>query len=80
MKGFRFYMLEETGVPRENLYTKAGMGSANQIHIQQLASCIGERKVCEHSTNPPRIRVVCHPDTEQNPLPYWELNLEPTAP
>ena len=25
--------------------TKAGMESANQIHIQPLASCIGERKV-----------------------------------
>ena len=28
--------------------TKAGMESANQIHIQPLASCIGERKVFEH--------------------------------
>ena len=28
--------------------TKAGMESANQIHIQPLASCIGERKVYEH--------------------------------
>ena len=28
--------------------TKAGMKSANQIHIQPLASCIGERKVYEH--------------------------------
>ena len=28
--------------------TKVGMESANQIHIQPLASCIGERKVCEH--------------------------------
>ena len=28
--------------------TKAGMESANQIHIQPLASCIGERKVFDH--------------------------------
>ena len=28
--------------------TKAGMESANQIHIEPLASCIGERKVYEH--------------------------------
>ena len=28
--------------------TKVGMESANQIHIQPLASCIGERKVFEH--------------------------------
>ena len=28
--------------------TKAGMESANQIHIQPLASCIGERKVFEY--------------------------------
>ena len=28
--------------------TKAGMESANQIHIQPLASCIGERKFFEH--------------------------------
>ena len=28
--------------------TKAGMEMANQIHIQPLASCIGERKVYEH--------------------------------
>ena len=28
--------------------TKVGMESANQIHIQPLASCIGERKVYEH--------------------------------
>ena len=28
--------------------TKAGMESANQIHIQPLASCIGERKVYKH--------------------------------
>ena len=28
--------------------TKAGMESANQIHIQPLASCIGEREVFEH--------------------------------
>ena len=27
---------------------KAGMESANQIHVQPLASCIGERKVYEH--------------------------------
>ena len=27
---------------------KAGMESANQIHIQPLASYIGERKVFEH--------------------------------
>ena len=28
--------------------TKGGMELANQIHIQPLASCIGERKVYEH--------------------------------
>ena len=28
--------------------TEAGMESANQIHIQPLASCIGVRKVYEH--------------------------------
>ena len=28
--------------------TKAGMESADQIHIQRLASCIGERKVFKH--------------------------------
>ena len=28
--------------------TKAGMELAKQIHIQPLASCIGERKVFEH--------------------------------
>ena len=28
--------------------TKVGMESANQIHIQPLASCIGERKMFEH--------------------------------
>ena len=29
-------------------------GSAHQIHIQPLASYIGDRKVYEHKTNPPR--------------------------
>ena len=28
--------------------TKVSMESANQTHIQPLASCIGERKVFEH--------------------------------
>ena len=28
--------------------TQAGVESANQIHIQPMASCIGERKVFEH--------------------------------
>ena len=47
---------------------KADMESANQIHIQPLASCIGERKVYEHLTNL-ATGVVCHPDTKQN-MPY----------
>ena len=65
--------------------TKTGMESANQIHIQPLASCIGEKKVYEHSnTKPTRLAtgVVCHPDTEQNrptkspgPAGDWTGNL-----
>ena len=34
---------------------KVGMESANQIHIQALASCIVERKVFEHYYVPPII-------------------------
>ena len=51
--------------------TKAGMESANQIHIQPLARCTGERKVYATSTRSTRLAtgVVCHPDTEQN-RPY----------
>ena len=65
--------------------TEAGMESANQIHIQPLASCISERKVFEHKPTRLATGVVCHPDTEQN-RPYkilWPcrgLNRGPTAP
>ena len=47
LEGVRFSGVGETGVPGENLPTRV-MESANQIHIQPLASCIGERKVYEH--------------------------------
>ena len=66
-------------------YTNVGMESANQIHIQPLASCIGERKVFEHKLTRLATGVVCHPDTEQN-RPYkipwlcWGLNRGHTAP
>ena len=47
MKGFRFLGV---GGNRSTWRkpTKAGMESANQTHMQPLASCIGERKVFEH--------------------------------
>ena len=48
MKGFRFLGVGGNRSARRKP-TKAGMESANQIHIQPLASCIGERKVFEHS-------------------------------
>ena len=55
--------------------TKVGMESANQIHIQPLASYIGER------TKPTCLAtgVVCYPDTEQKrpykiPWSCWGLN------
>ena len=67
--------------------TKVGMESANQTHIQPLASCIGSRKESVPSTKPTRLAtgVVCHPDTEQNrpykiPWPCRGLNRGPTAP
>ena len=67
--------------------TKAGMESANQIQIQPLASCIGERKVSPSGTKPTRLAtgVVCHSDTEQNwlykiPWSCRKLNRGPTAP
>ena len=65
--------------------TKAGMESANQIHIQPLASRIGERKVFEHKPTRLATGVVYHPDTEQNrpykiPWPWRGLNQGPTAP
>ena len=47
MKGFRFLGVGGNRSARRKP-TKAGMESANQIHIQPLASCIGERKVFEH--------------------------------
>ena len=64
--------------------TRAGVESANQIHIQPLASCIGERKVFEHKRTRLDTGVVCHPDTEQNrpykiPWPCRGLNQGPTA-
>ena len=60
MKGYRF--LGVGGNRRKP--TKAGMESTNQIHIQPLASCIGERKVFEHKPTRFATGVVCHPDTE----------------
>ena len=47
MKGFRFLGVGENRSARRKP-TKAGMESANKIHIQPLPSCIGERKVFEH--------------------------------
>ena len=47
MKGFRFLGVRGNQSARKKP-TKAGMESVNQIHIQPLASCIGERKVFEH--------------------------------
>ena len=66
------------------------MESANQNHIQLLASCTGEREVFEHLNKFKKKKrlatgVVCHPDTERNrlykiPWPNFELNRGPTAP
>ena len=69
----------------EKTYTKTGMESANQIYIQPLASCIGERKVFEPKPTRLATGVVYHPDSEQNrpykfPWPCRELNRWPTAP
>ena len=47
MKGFRFLGVGGNRSARRKP-TKAGMESANQTHIQPLASCIGKRKVFEH--------------------------------
>ena len=44
MKEFRFLGVGGNRSARRKP-TKAGMESANQIHIQPLASCIGERSV-----------------------------------
>ena len=44
MKGFRFLGVGGNWSARRKP-TKAGMESANQIHIQPLASCIGERLI-----------------------------------
>ena len=41
MKGYRFLLVGGNRSARRKP-TKAGMESANQIHIQPLASCIGE--------------------------------------
>ena len=46
--------------------TKAGMESANHIHIQPLASCIGERKVFEHKPTRLATGVVCSDTVIQN--------------
>ena len=46
-KGVRFLGVGGNRSARKKL-TEVGMESANQIHIQPLASCIGERKVYEH--------------------------------
>ena len=76
MKGFRFLGVRENRSVRRK--PKAGMESANRIHIQPLRNCISERN------QPLATGVVCHPDTEQN-RPYkvrWpcrELNWKPIA-
>ena len=84
MKGYRFLGVGGNRSARRKP-TKAGMESANQIHIQPLASCIGERKVFEHKPTHLATGVVCHPDTEQSrpykiPWPCRGLNRGPTAP
>ena len=83
MKGFRFLGVGGNRSARRKP-TKAGMESANQIHIQPLASCIGERKVFEHLPTRLATGVVCHPNSEQKrpykiPWPCRELNRGPTA-
>ena len=62
MKGFRFLGLGgNRSAQREPI--KAGLESANKIHIQPQASCIGERKVLElkvvYCTSHPTIRMFC---------------------
>ena len=47
MEGFRFLGVGGNRSARRKP-TKAGMESANQIHIQPLANCIGKRIVFEH--------------------------------
>ena len=84
MKGYRFLGVGENRSARRKP-TKAGIESTNQIHIQPLASCIGERKVFEHKPTRLPTGVMCHPDTEQNrpykiPWPCRGLNWGPTAP
>ena len=84
MKGYRFLGVRRNRSARRKP-TKAGMESANQIHIQPLASCMGERKVFEHKPTRLATGVVCHPDTEQNrPFkilwPCQGLNRGPTVP
>ena len=44
MKGYRFLGVGGNRSAQRKP-TKAGMESANQTHVQLLASCIGERKV-----------------------------------
>ena len=83
MKGYRFLGVRGNWSARRKP-TKAGMESANQIYVQPLASCIGERKVFEHKPTRLATGVVCHPDTEQNrpykiPWPCRGLNQGPTA-
>ena len=84
MKGYRFLGVRGNGSARRKP-TKAFMESANQIHIQPLASCNGERTVFENKPTRLATGVVCHPDTGQNrpykiPWPYRGLNRELTAP
>ena len=84
MKGYRFLGVGRNRSARRKP-TKAGMESANQIHIQPLASCIGERKEFEHKPTHLATGVVCHPEIEQNrpykiPWDYRGLNRGPTAP
>ena len=78
MKGYRVLGVRGNRSARRKP-TKAGMESANQIHIQSLTSCIGERKVFEHKPTRLATVVVCHPDTEQN-RPYKIRWFGPTAP
>ena len=84
MKEFRFLGVGGNWSARRKP-TKAGMESANQIHIQHWLAALVKGK-CS-STKPTRLAtgVVCHPDTEQN-RPYkihWPcrgLNRGPTVP
>ena len=84
MKGFRFLGVGGNQSTRRKP-TKTGMESANQTHIQPLASCIGERKCWSTKPTCLATAVVCHPDTEQNrpfkiPWPCRGLNRGLNAP